>query len=43
MKQLKYPEFGIIKVDRQNMKRTPKPSAYMLGSIARENSIKLDE
>jgi beta-glucosidase len=31
------PKFGIIEVDRETMKRTPKPSAYMLGKIAASN------
>ena len=35
------PKFGIIGVDRDTMKRTPKPSANYLGSIAKENAIDL--
>ncbi|MDQ6418472.1 family 1 glycosylhydrolase [Paenibacillus sp. LHD-117] len=31
--------FGLIEVDRSTQERKPKPSAYHLGSIARENSI----
>jgi beta-glucosidase len=33
------PKFGIIAVDRQTQKRTPKPSAHWFGNIARENSF----
>ncbi len=33
------PQFGIIGVDRQTQLRTPKPSAYWLGEIARNNAI----
>ena len=29
------PTFGLVAVDRATFKRTPKPSAYHLGSIAR--------
>ena len=32
------PTFGIIGVDRATQQRTPKPSAYYLGEIARANS-----
>jgi beta-glucosidase len=35
------PKFGIIEVDRTTQKRTPKPSAYWLGNVARENRLKL--
>lgn len=35
------PKFGIIAVDRETQKRTPKPSAYWLGNIPRSD-IKLD-
>lgn len=35
-------KFGIIEVDRKTMKRTPKPSAYMLGKIARLNRLELN-
>jgi beta-glucosidase len=31
--------YGLCTVDRTNFKRTPKPSAYALGQIARRNSI----
>ncbi|MBJ7418639.1 MAG: family 1 glycosylhydrolase, partial [Niveispirillum sp.] len=31
------PTFGLVAVDRQSMKRTPKPSATYLGAIARRN------
>ncbi|MFX3636952.1 MAG: glycoside hydrolase family 1 protein [Candidatus Pristimantibacillus sp.] len=31
--------FGLIEVDRSTQERKPKPSAYHLGSIARNNSI----
>ncbi|MEV5027035.1 glycoside hydrolase family 1 protein [Paenibacillus sp. LPE1-1-1.1] len=31
--------FGLIEVDRSTQERKPKPSAYHLGSIARDNSI----
>ena len=31
------PKFGIIAVDRATQARTPKPSAYWLGEIARTN------
>jgi beta-glucosidase len=34
-----WPKFGIIEVDRQTLKRTPRPSAYWLGAVARENRI----
>jgi beta-glucosidase len=33
------PLFGIIGVDRQTQQRTPKPSAYWLGKVARENRL----
>ncbi len=33
------PKFGIIAVDRQTQKRTPKPSAYWLGGVARANRL----
>ena len=35
------PKFGIIGVDRETMKRTPKPSAGFLGGIAGKNSIEM--
>jgi beta-glucosidase len=31
------PRFGIVSVDRATQERTPKPSARLLGSVAREN------
>jgi beta-glucosidase len=33
------PKFGLIAVDRETQKRTPKPSAALLGSNARKNSL----
>lgn len=33
------PQFGLISVDRSTMKRTIKPSAYVLGKIAKANRI----
>ena len=33
------PKFGIIEVDRATQKRTPKPSAYWLGNVARANRL----
>jgi beta-glucosidase len=33
------PRFGLIDVDRATMKRTIKPSAFVLGKIARANGI----
>ena len=33
------PKFGLIAVDHETQKRTVKPSATVLGKIARENSI----
>lgn len=33
------PKFGLISVDRQTQKRTVKPSAIMLGKIAKNNSL----
>ena len=33
------PKFGLVSVDRTNFKRTPKPSASVLGAIARRNSL----
>ena len=33
------PKFGLIAVDRQTQKRTVKPSAMMLGKIAKSNSL----
>jgi beta-glucosidase len=36
------PKFGIIAVDRATQARTPKPSAYWLGAVARANRCALD-
>ncbi|HVF32297.1 MAG TPA: glycoside hydrolase family 1 protein [Acidimicrobiales bacterium] len=36
------PTFGIIAVDRTTQERTPKPSAHLLGEIARTNRLVLD-
>ena len=33
------PKFGLVSVDRQTFKRTPKPSAHFLGKIARAGGI----
>ncbi len=33
------PHLGLVAVDRSTMRRTIKPSARMLGAIARKNSI----
>jgi beta-glucosidase len=33
------PRFGLAEVDRTTFRRTPKPSAAILGSIARRNAI----
>lgn len=33
------PKFGLVAVDRQTQKRTLKPSAHMLGDIAKRNSL----
>ena len=33
------PKFGLIAVDRETQKRTAKPSAVMLGKIAKSNSL----
>jgi beta-glucosidase len=33
------PKFGIIAVDRETQQRTPKPSAYWLGAVARTNRL----
>lgn len=37
------PKFGIIAVDRETQERTPKPSAYWLGEIARTNRYYREE
>jgi len=36
------PKFGIIAVDRTTQQRTPKPSAYWLGKVARNNRIRFE-
>jgi beta-glucosidase len=36
------PKFGIIEVNRETQRRTPKPSAYWLGAVARANKVTLD-
>jgi beta-glucosidase len=36
------PKFGLIHVDRQTMKRTPRPSACWLGNVAKNNRIEFD-
>ena len=33
------PKYGLVAVDRETFKRTPKPSAAVLGGIARRNAI----
>ena len=33
------PKFGLMAVDRETQKRTVKPSAVMLGKIAKSNSL----
>jgi beta-glucosidase len=33
------PHFGLCSVDRATFKRTPKPSAHVLGAIARRNAV----
>jgi beta-glucosidase len=33
------PKFGLVSVDRTTFKRTPKPSASVLGAIARRNAV----
>ena len=33
------PKFGIIAVDRRTQERTPKPSAFWLGKVARNNAL----
>jgi beta-glucosidase len=33
---------GLIAVDRETMERKPKPSAYWLGEIARNNQLPVD-
>jgi beta-glucosidase len=35
------PKFGIIAVDRKTQQRSPKPSAYWLGKVARANQLTL--
>lgn len=34
-----WPTFGLVQVDRTTFKRTPKPSAAILGAIARRNAV----
>lgn len=34
-----WPTFGLVAVDRTTFRRTPKPSARVLGAIARRNSL----
>ncbi|GGY49038.1 glycoside hydrolase family 1 protein [Pseudoduganella albidiflava] len=36
------PRFGLVSVDRKTQQRTPKPSARLLGTIARQNAIAVD-
>jgi beta-glucosidase len=33
------PHFGLVQVDRATFRRTPKPSAAVLGAIARANAV----
>jgi beta-glucosidase len=33
------PKYGLVSVDRVTFKRTPKPSAAVLGTIARRNGL----
>ena len=33
------PRFGLVAVDRTTFQRTPKPSAAVLGAIARRNAV----
>jgi beta-glucosidase len=33
------PRFGLVAVDRETFRRTPKPSAALLGGIARRNAL----
>ena len=33
------PKFGLVAVDRETQKRTVKPSAILLGNIAKNNSL----
>jgi beta-glucosidase len=33
------PKYGLVAVDRTTFRRTPKPSAHVLGTIARQNSL----
>ncbi len=37
------PTFGLIEVDRETQKRTPKPSAWWLGDVARANGLSVYE
>jgi beta-glucosidase len=34
-----WPKFGLVAVDRTTFKRTPKPSAAVLGAIAQRNEV----
>lgn len=34
--------YGLVAVDRTNFRRTPKPSAFVLGAIARANGLRID-
>jgi beta-glucosidase len=36
------PRFGLVAVDRDTQRRTPKPSAAILGRVARENAFDPD-
>ncbi len=33
------PRFGLVAIDRETFRRTPKPSAHVLGAIARANTL----
>ena len=35
------PQFGLIAVDRKTQQRSPKPSAYWLGAVAKKNRIEI--
>ncbi|MBB3222647.1 glycoside hydrolase family 1 protein [Pseudoduganella umbonata] len=37
------PHFGLVSVDRKTQKRTPKASARLLGTIARQNAIAIEK
>ena len=34
------PKFGLVAVDRRSFKRTPKPSAHVLGRIAKAGGVR---